>query len=190
MKVRFFDATDIDLLEFDHSKTLFIVSKSKDTVPELDMWCKGELGFDVKTAEPITYREEDFMVGTGIKVAYPSDCLWGLYVLPRSSTSTKMGLTLSNSCGVIDPSYRGEIKLPFHVVDTKRFKNFCESHGGEIPIGIRMAQCVLFATFRPNIKMYLTPLDVVVIVSDELYDGWEDLMPSYRGSGGFGSTGY
>ena len=48
-------------------------------------------------------------VGTGLAVAIP-DGLAGL-VLPRSGLALKHGVTLANSPGLIDPGYRGEVRV-------------------------------------------------------------------------------
>ena len=49
------------------------------------------------------------LVPTGLAVAIPSGCA-GL-VLPRSGLAMKHGVTLLNTPGLIDPQYRGELKV-------------------------------------------------------------------------------
>jgi dUTP pyrophosphatase len=48
-------------------------------------------------------------VGTGLAIAIPEG-LAGL-VLPRSGLALKHGVTLMNSPGLIDPGYRGEVRI-------------------------------------------------------------------------------
>ncbi len=48
-------------------------------------------------------------VGTGLAVGVPSG-LVGL-VVPRSGLAIKHGIALVNSPGVIDPGYRGEVRI-------------------------------------------------------------------------------
>jgi len=49
------------------------------------------------------------LVPTGLAVAIPSGCA-GL-VLPRSGLAMKHGVTVLNAPGLIDPQYRGELKV-------------------------------------------------------------------------------
>jgi dUTP pyrophosphatase len=100
-------------------------------------------------------------VGTGLAVAVPEG-LAGL-VLPRSGLALKHGITLINSPGLIDPGYRGEVRVV--LLNTDQTMDFhCKP-------GDRIAQLLLvpIATARP-------------MQADALDD-------SLRGSAGFGSTG-
>jgi dUTP pyrophosphatase len=100
-------------------------------------------------------------VGTGLAVAVPGG-LAGL-VLPRSGLALKHGITLINSPGLIDPGYRGEVRVV--LLNTDRTMDFhCKP-------GDRIAQLLLvpIATASP-------------IQTDALDD-------SLRGSAGFGSSG-
>jgi dUTP pyrophosphatase len=100
-------------------------------------------------------------VGTGLAVAIP-DGLAGL-VLPRSGLALKHGVTLVNSPGLIDPGYRGEIRVL--LLNTDRTTEY------QCAPGDRIAQLLLvpIATAAP-------------LQADELDS-------SIRGSGGFGSSG-
>lgn len=95
--------------------------------------------------------------GTGICLEIP-DGYVGL-VYPRSSISNT-GLILANSVGVIDSSYRGEIKLRFKYIAGSSYYN----------IGERIGQLII--TPVPKISF-----EVV-----------EELSETVRGEGGFGST--
>jgi dUTP pyrophosphatase len=101
------------------------------------------------------------MVPTGVAVAIP-DGHAGL-VLPRSGLASKRGLTLANAPGLIDAGYRGEVICAVVNLDPHE--------AVEISVGDRIAQLVLVAL--PEV----TPSFV------------EELPPSSRGEGGFGSTG-
>ena len=101
------------------------------------------------------------MVPTGLAVAIPEGHA-GL-VLPRSGLASKHGLTLANAPGLIDAGYRGELVCA--VVNLDR------EHPVKIVRGDRIAQ-------------------LVVVAVPDLEPGWLDqLPPSTRGDGGFGSTG-
>ncbi|MBI2683822.1 MAG: dUTP diphosphatase [Actinobacteria bacterium] len=100
-------------------------------------------------------------VPTGIAVAIPSGHV-GL-VSPRSGAARRFGVTLTNSPGVIDSGYRGEVVV------------LMVNHGDgvhRVAVGDRVAQLL------------------VVPIASVLAD-WTDALPESddRASGGFGSTG-
>jgi dUTP pyrophosphatase len=101
-------------------------------------------------------------VGTGLAVAVP-DGLAGL-VLPRSGLALKHGVTLVNSPGLIDPGYRGEVRVVLLNTD--------QTIALQVKPGDRIAQLLLvpIATASP---MQADALD-----------------ESTRGAGGFGSSGF
>ena len=122
---------------------------------------KYEVGFDLTIISKIKdINSTTSMYDTGISVQPPE----GFYfeIVPRSSLS-KTGYILSNSIGIIDPTYRGSIKI----VITKICNNAPEF---EIP----------------NKKFQLIPR---IYLSNELkVKEVLDLDDTYRGDGGFGST--
>jgi dUTP pyrophosphatase len=101
-------------------------------------------------------------VGTGLAVQIP-DGVGGL-VLPRSGLALKHGVTLVNSPGLIDPGYRGEVRVV--LLNTDQTIDF------HVKPGDRIAQLLLvpIATASP---MHADALD-----------------ESMRGVGGFGSSGF
>lgn len=101
------------------------------------------------------------MIATGIAIAIPSP-EFGAFVFPRSSVSSKFGVSLANCVGVIDSDYRGEIKVPLI------------NHSSEpytVRDGDRIAQLVILPVIVPN------------------FAEREQLDDTERGVGGFGSTG-
>ncbi len=101
------------------------------------------------------------LVPTGVAVAIPEGFA-GL-VLPRSGLASREGLTLSNSPGLIDSGYRGEVTCA--VVNLDR----------SLPVTISKGQRIA--------QLLIVPVARVVPV-------WtEELPQSERGRGGFGSTG-
>lgn len=62
---------------------------------------------------------ENTLIGTGIAVAIPEGFV-GI-VCPRSSAGHKKDFWLSNTIGVIDSDYRGEIKLSVNPCNAKAF---------------------------------------------------------------------
>jgi dUTP pyrophosphatase len=100
-------------------------------------------------------------VGTGLAVQIP-DGVGGL-VLPRSGMALKHGVTLVNSPGLIDPGYRGEVRVLLLNTDPTLEL--------QIAPGDRIAQLLLVPV------AHASPLR-----ADALDD-------STRGHGGFGSSG-
>ena len=122
----------------------------------------GDAGLDLRAAEGVTVKPgERAMVPTGVAVAIP-DGHAGL-VLPRSGLASKRGLTLANAPGLIDAGYRGEV--------TCAVVNLDPHEAVEVATGDRIAQLVI------------VPLPAVTPVFVD------ELPPSTRGTGGFGSTG-
>ena len=101
------------------------------------------------------------MVATGLVVAIPEG--YAGRVLPRSGLASRHGVTCANAPGLIDAGYRGEVKVALVNLDPHQEY--------QVAAGDRIAQLVVVA--GPD-------LDVVEV---------EDLPPSTRGDGGFGSTG-
>ena len=136
--------------------------KPSDILPEYKTG--GSAGMDLKAAidEPLTLAPgERKLVPTGIAIHIPGEDKVGL-VYPRSGLSSKKGIGLANSVGVIDSDYRGEIFCP--LINHSKEEYVLE------PLE-RMAQLVIA-------PIHVMDLNVV--------DSLED---SERGAGGFGSTG-
>jgi dUTP pyrophosphatase len=100
-------------------------------------------------------------VGTGLAVAIPEGRA-GL-VLPRSGLALKHGVTLVNSPGLIDPGYRGEVRVVLLNTD-QTIEYHCTP-------GDRIAQ------------LLLVPITTTSPMQADALDS------SIRGSGGFGSSG-
>jgi dUTP pyrophosphatase len=122
---------------------------------------EGDAGLDLRAAREVTLEPGGrALVGTGMAVAIPPGCA-GL-VLPRSGLALHHGVTVLNAPGLIDAGFRGEVKvlLVNHSAQPVTFER-----------GERVAQLVLIRVERA---------DLVEV---------EELPPSERGAGGFGSTG-
>jgi len=91
----------------------------------------------------------------------------GYYLYPRSSTGTKTPLRLSNSVGIIDSGYRGNITAVFDNISNTPF--VIEKYQ-------RLVQIC-----PPNLSF---PFCVTLVSSVDELSG-----ETLRGSGGFGSTG-
>jgi dUTP pyrophosphatase len=122
----------------------------------------GDAGLDLAAAVDAEVGPgERAMIPTGVAVAIPPGHA-GL-VLPRSGLASREGLTLANSPGLIDAGYRGEVTCSVVNLDRERAVS--------IKRGDRIAQLVIVAV--PLVEPNWT----------------EELPPSERGEGGFGSSG-
>lgn len=122
----------------------------------------GDAGLDVTAAEAATIGPgERVLIPTGFAMAVPEGHA-GL-LLPRSGLAAKQGLTLVNSPGLIDPGYRGEVKVA--VVNLDRTESV------QISAGDRIAQLLIVGLPRATAEWV------------------DDLSDTSRGDGGFGSTG-
>lgn len=104
-------------------------------------------------------------VPTGIALQIPA----GLHgeVRPRSGLAAKHGVTVLNAPGTIDSDYRGEVSV--------LLINFGQAF--TITPGMRIAQLVIMGHMHH-------PTD-----TSYLFRETDELEPTNRGSGGFGSTG-
>ncbi len=122
----------------------------------------GDAGLDLRSAVDVEVGPgQRAMVPTGLAVAIP-DGYAGL-VLPRSGLASRHGLTMANAPGLIDAGYRGEVICA--VVNLDRREPV------RIARGDRIAQLIIVAVAE------IAPTFV------------DELPPSTRGEGGFGSTG-
>jgi len=123
----------------------------------------GDAGYDLRTAESFSlWPGERVTVPTGVAVALPPG-IAGL-VVPRSGLAARHGISVVNGPGLIDPNYRGEIRVVLVNLGDARF---------EAAVGDRIAQLLMVP--------FMTPEACVV----------EELPPSpdERGENGFGSSG-
>jgi dUTP pyrophosphatase len=133
----------------------------------------GDAGMDVIATSIISDTPTQITYGLGIALEIPKGFV-GL-VFPRSSIR-KTGLQLSNSVGVIDSGYRGELQATFNklfggeaMYDEMKVKEI--QPNDFYKVGDRVAQIMIIP--HPPIEFE---------VSDELSN-------TERGEGGFGSTG-
>lgn len=123
---------------------------------------RGDAGVDLHAIESCTLQPfERTLIHTGIAIAIPEG--YAGFVLPRSGSALKKGLSLVNAPGLIDSNYRGEIGVIAINLDAKE------------PIAIepgdRIAQLVLMK------------------VENVAFNAVEELDDTDRGAGGFGSSG-
>lgn len=122
----------------------------------------NDAGLDLYSAEGARIGpSQRVSVGTGLAVEIPEG-LAGL-VMPRSGLALKHGIALVNSPGLIDPGYRGEVRVLLLNTDTN--SDF------QVSPGERIAQLLLVPT------AHASPVEA------------DSLASSLRGPAGFGSSG-
>lgn len=117
---------------------------------------------DLYAADDMVLSAHTFsnMVRTGVHIALPEG--WMAMIFPRSSIGAKTQNRLSNSVGIIDSEYRGQLGVLYdNLSDSDYF----------IKTGDRIAQMLVM----PSYKFKANVVDI--------------LPASSRGEGGFGSTG-
>ncbi len=132
------------------------------TPPEPFYASEGAAGLDLTVfgGDVTVPAQGHAIVKTGICVAVPKDHVGLIFV--RSSLGVKRGLMLSNSVGVIDSDYRGELLVSLFNTN-KEDVLLCN--------GERIAQLVIVPCLRPELCEV------------------EELEKTDRGEGRFGSTG-
>lgn len=122
----------------------------------------GDAGIDLRSTADITLKPfERTLIPTGLALAIPEG--FAGFVLPRSGSAIKQGLSLVNAPGLIDSGYRGEIKCIAINLD---------AHTPiEVKVGDRIAQLVIMR------------VEQVTLMQTEALDETD------RGAGGFGSSG-
>ena len=124
---------------------------------------EGDAGMDLVATSVISETHTQITYGLGIALEIPNGFV-GL-VFPRSSIR-KTRLQLSNSVGVIDSGYRGELQATFNKIITT-----IENQKNDYKVGDRVAQIMIIP--HPSID----------------FQEVEYLYNTQRGEGGFGSTG-
>ena len=122
----------------------------------------GDAGMDIY-ATSMKFTEDYIEYGTGLSFEVPEGYV--MLIFPRSSISNK-DLVLTNSVGVLDSGYRGELRF--------RFKKLKEP--GKLKMDL----------YNPGDKIG----QVMIIPYPTIeFEEVESLSDSVRGVGGFGSSG-
>lgn len=121
-----------------------------------------DAGLDLAAAHDVTVPPgARAVVGTGLAVAIPAG--YAGLVLPRSGLALRHGLTILNAPGLIDAGYRGEVKV------------LLVNHDPTLTVTVRRGERI-----AQLVVQRLEPVEPVEV---------DELPPSERGAGGFGSTG-
>ena len=121
-----------------------------------------DAGLDLRALDAVTLEPgERAQVATGIAVELPPGHAG--WIVPRSGLAHRHGIALVNAPGLIDPGYRGEVKVLLLNTDRET--------PAELAAGDRIAQLVV------------SPIATPSVIDTDALDG------SARGEGGFGSSG-
>jgi dUTP pyrophosphatase len=123
----------------------------------------GAAGMDLHAAmdAPVSLAPgERAAIGTGLAMAIPAG--YEAQVRPRSGLAATHGITVVNAPGTIDADYRGEVRVLLVNL-------------GPVSVTLDPGQRIAQLVIAPVVQV--RPVEV------------QDLPPSERGAGGFGSTG-
>lgn len=100
------------------------------------------------------------IVPTGLAIEMPSDYWAGIFA--RSGLAAKHAIRPANCVGIIDPDYRGEIRV-------------CLTNDGSVPFKVHPGDRIAQMAFIPRVQA--------------TFEETDNLSYSGRGEFGFGSTG-
>ena len=138
-----------------------IINKSNNDLPRYETDASAGVDLRASLTESFTLQPmERTLVKTGLFIEIPQG--FEAQVRPRSGLALKKGITVLNSPGTIDADYRGEVGVILINLSQNPFV---------IEDGDRIAQLVFTKVEQAKWKKT------------------EELTPTDRGEGGFGSTG-
>ncbi|MCR3718419.1 MULTISPECIES: dUTP diphosphatase [Prauserella salsuginis group] len=144
------------------SSVQVLLSRVDPDVPLPSYARPDDAGADLVTTRDVVLAPgERAVVGTGVAIALPSG--YAGFVHPRSGLAARVGLSIVNTPGTIDAGYRGEIKVCLVNLDP--------AEPVELTRGDRIAQLIVQRVSRAEF------VEV------------DELEPTERGTGGYGSTG-
>lgn len=128
-----------------------------------------DAGFDLYAHSMDYDNDGNIVYGTGVAFEIPKGYVGLLF--PRSSNAKK-DLLLSNSVGVLDSGYRGEVTFKFKIFYPFTHHDFIHSSTKDYVVGDRIGQIII---------MPYPEIEFVEV---------EDLSQTERGDGGYGSSGH
>lgn len=145
-------------------KTQVKVKRLNDSAVLPKRATEGSAGADLYACinEPLTIAPGELVkIPTGIAIELESNDL-AAFLFARSGLGVKHGITLSNSVGVVDSDYRGEICVGLCNVSSEPY------------------------TIQPNERV--AQMVIIPVACADFVEA-EELSDTVRGEGGFGSTG-
>jgi dUTP pyrophosphatase len=121
----------------------------------------GSAGYDLASADDDELApSERKLFRTGFSIAVPEG--YECQLRPRSGLAYRHGITLPNTPATVDSDYRGELMVALVNLSTETFR---------VTRGMRIAQMIIARVERATFRAV------------------DELPPTTRGTGGFGSSG-
>lgn len=146
-------------------ETVVLVVPTK--VPTPKKATEGSLGVDLYTAETVRIPANETVL---VKLYAKTK---GASLLFARSSIWKLGVVIANGVGVIDKDYRGQLCIPL-----TNFRN----------VAVNIDEMTRVAQIIPADSLGGEGV-IDVVQDDESFEKWDEMHPTERGSGGFGSTG-
>lgn len=138
-----------------------IINKSNHALPHYETGASAGMDLRANISESVTLEPlERVIIKTGLFIELPVG--FEAQVRPRSGLAAKKGIAVLNAPGTVDADYRGEIGVILVNLSNSPY---------EIQDGERIAQLVIAKHERAD------------------WISVEELSSTFRGEGGFGSTG-
>ena len=164
-------------------KTLKVKIKKLNENAVIPTYAKyGDAGMDLVATSKYYDDNGNIVYGTGLAFEIPKGYVGLLF--PRSSNS-KQQLLLSNSVGVIDSGYRGEVML--------KFKSSASSFSLKTLIKLifnQDAKTTLINNYKISYNVGERIGQIIILPYPQIkFEEAEELSETERGNGGYGSTG-
>lgn len=134
-----------------------------------------DAAWDCYARENAVFEDKAVLIPLGFCMELPKG--YHAEIVPRSSMGVRTPLIQTNSVGVIDSNFRGELKACYKLVDWEIWKRHMRPNPNGWPDEFKIYKgdriCQMLIVKDPEVKL---------VQVDELSD-------SERGLGGFGSTG-
>lgn len=150
----------------------------------------GDAGLDLTATSRVYDEFGNVSYGTGLAFEIPKGYLGLLF--PRSS-NCKKDLILSNSVGILDNSYRGEVSFKFK--PSPVFYDDAEAPEGKLGVDSLVFDTIVFPTAENFIPTQVYEIgdrigQLLIIPYPEIeFVESDELSETERGEGGYGSTG-
>ena len=164
-------------------KTLKVKIKKLNENAVIPTYAKyGDAGMDLVATSKYYDDNGNIVYGTGLAFEIPKGYVGLLF--PRSSNS-KQQLLLSNSVGVIDSGYRGEVML--------KFKSSASSFSLKTLIKLifnQDAKTTLINNYKISYNVGDRIGQIIILPYPQIeFEEAEELSETERNTGGYGSTG-
>ncbi len=140
-----------------------------------------DAGFDLTATSRTMDKDGNIVYGTGLAFEIPEG--YAGFIFPRSSIS-KQDLALTNSVGIVDSHYRGEVMCKFKPSWEFDSSFDAVNIGGMDIVSMNDENgCRVYSVGERIAQLVIMPYPEVT------FEQSDELTPTDRGTGGYGSTG-